>query len=235
MKQLDMTQSVHDLIQATPELTDILRSLGFAAITSKAMFETAARMVTLEQAAAMKHIDMNRVVRTLKDHGFEPIGLSEPDDAPASSAGDDGSPAAQPAASRIGTDPEAGTRSERIERLKSYLTRLKSGDELASVQADFVQHFHSVDAGEIIQAEQELMAQGTPLQEVQRLCDVHSALFHGSTREEKIARAEEAVRDSITHHAPDETLLSRKEQAARLEDIDGHPLQTFTREKEEMP
>lgn len=230
MKQLDMTQSVHDLIQATPELTDILRSLGFAAITSKAMFETAARMVTLEQAAAMKHIDMNRVVRTLKDHGFEPIGLSEPDDAPASSAGDDGSPAAQPAASRIGTDPAAGTRSERIERLKSYLTRLKSGDELASVQADFVQHFHSVDAGEIIQAEQELMAQGTPLQEVQRLCDVHSALFHGSTREEKIARAEEAVRDSITHHAPDETLLSRKEQAARLEDIDGHPLQTFTRE-----
>ncbi len=62
MKQLDMTQSVHDLIQATPELTDILRSLGFAAITSKAMFETAARMVTLEQAAAMKHIDMNRAV-----------------------------------------------------------------------------------------------------------------------------------------------------------------------------
>ena len=49
MKQLDMTQSVHDLIQATPELTDILRSLGFAAITSKAMFETAARMVTLNR------------------------------------------------------------------------------------------------------------------------------------------------------------------------------------------
>ena len=41
-----------------------------------------------------------------------------------------------------------------------------------------------------MQAEQELLREGTSIEELQRLCDVHSALFHGSTTEEKITNAE---------------------------------------------
>lgn len=36
-----------------------------------------------------------------------------------------------------------------------------------------------------MKAEQELIKEGTPITEVQKLCDVHSALFHGLTKEEK--------------------------------------------------
>ncbi len=36
-----------------------------------------------------------------------------------------------------------------------------------------------VDALEIANAEQHLIKSGVPYQEVQKLCDVHSALFHG--------------------------------------------------------
>ncbi|MFR1480015.1 MAG: DUF438 domain-containing protein [Hydrogeniiclostridium mannosilyticum] len=61
---------------------------------------------------------------------------------------------------------------------------------METVRADFVREFSDVEASEIMQAEQELMKEGTPLSEMQRLCDVHSALFHGATTEEKIANAE---------------------------------------------
>ena len=81
--------------------------------------------------------------------------------------------------------------------LKGYLKRLGEGEELESVRADFVEKFNSVDASEIMQAEQELIAEGTPITEIQKLCDLHSALFHGATQEEKIANAGNAVIESM--------------------------------------
>ena len=87
-------------------------------------------------------------------------------------------------------------------KIKSYLQRLNKGEALESVQTDFVRECKDVDPADIMQAEQELLREGTSIGELQRLCDVHSALFHGSTR------------------------LS----AASLIQISGHPLQTFTLE-----
>ena len=83
------------------------------------------------------------------------------------------------------------------ELLKDYLKRLGNGEDLESVKKDFVQNFSDVEASEIMKAEQELIKEGTPITEVQKLCDVHSALFHGLTKEEKIANAEKAVEESL--------------------------------------
>ena len=72
-----------------------------------------------------------------------------------------------------------------------------------------------------------MIQEGTPITEVQKLCDVHSALFHGETREEKIANAEKAVDAS----------LIRQERAAKtklLVEEKGHPLYTFTMENEAL-
>ena len=57
-------------------------------------------------------------------------------------------------------------------RLRGFIERLSSGEELESVRKDFVKEFAHVEA-------QEIMG-GMPITEVQRLCDVHSALFHGA-------------------------------------------------------
>ena len=132
---------------------------------------------------------------------------------------------------------------ERIKLLKSYLTRLSGGENLEAVRADFVKNFADVEASEIMQAEQELMKEGTPLSEVQKLCDIHSALFHGATREEQIANAEKAVEDSLKKQRLQEELAKRdsfpkkdygdkKAKAAALEQINGHPLQTLTKEND---
>ena len=88
-------------------------------------------------------------------------------------------------------------REEQKQTIKDYLKRLGAGEELESVRVDFVKKFQSVDAAEIMNAEQELIKEGTPISEVQRLCDVHSALFHGKTREEQIANAPKTAVDSI--------------------------------------
>ena len=55
----------------------------------------------------------------------------------------------------------------RKELLKSYLKRLSTGEDLESVRRDFVEAFEDVDASEIMQAEQEMIASGTPISEVQ--------------------------------------------------------------------
>lgn len=118
------------------------------------------------------------------------------------------------------------------DQIKSYLQRLNHGEALENVQADFVRECKDVDPSAIMQAEQELLREGTSIEELQRLCDVHSALFHGSTTEEKIANAEKT-----TVHSPAAQKLHSKDikdqqlsAAAALIQISGHPLQTFTLE-----
>lgn len=118
------------------------------------------------------------------------------------------------------------------DQIKSYLQRLNNGESLESVQTDFVRECKDVDPAEIMQAEQELLREGTSIGELQRLCDVHSALFHGSTTEEKIANAEKAVAHSLDArklHA-ENMKDKRLSAAAALIQISGHPLQTFTLE-----
>lgn len=113
---------------------------------------------------------------------------------------------------------------EQVALLKSYLKRLGEGESLESVREDFVDNFREVDATEILKAEQTLLSEGTPLSEVQKLCDVHSALFHGMTSGEKRQDAQKAS-------------MLRDERAAKtnaLIQIEGHPLQLFTKENEKL-
>lgn len=112
---------------------------------------------------------------------------------------------------------------DRIETLKGYLKRLGNGEPLEAVRKDFMEVFKDVDPAEIMKAEQEILAEGTPLSDVQKLCDVHAALFHGKTREEQIANAEKAVHASALRE-------ERESKTRELAQIKGHPLWLFANE-----
>lgn len=117
----------------------------------------------------------------------------------------------------------------RTEMLMNYIERLNNGEAWESVQNDFRETFGSVDAKEIVDAEKTMMQNGVPLSQVQKLCDLHSALFHGNTRQERIAQAEASVAASIK--------TKRKMQdmpSAKSAEIQGHPLQILTMENEEF-
>lgn len=125
----------------------------------------------------------------------------------------------------------------RTEMLKSYLQRLNNGESIEAVREDFAKNFSGVDSAEIMQAEQEMMKEGTPLKEVQKLCDVHSALFHGSTLNEKISKAVNTVASPGFREQHDgwvETAHQNIDRATELRDIDGHPLQTLYAENDAL-
>lgn len=108
---------------------------------------------------------------------------------------------------------------ERKLLLKSYIDRLTQGESLDSVREDFVKNFKNVDASEIARAEQELIEAGAPIKDVQRLCDVHSALFHGKTTEEQMASADKQTKKD-------------GQTALELRKISGHPIQVFMDEND---
>ena len=216
---IDLTKSVHDLVKKYPEVKDIMLELGFTEITKPAKLQTLGRVMTIPKGAGMMKIPMETVQKFFADRGFEVIGI----EAESSETANNSASAVNPMSDET----------IRIALLKSYLIRLGQGEDLESVRAEFVENFRDVEASEIMKAEQALIKEGTPISEVQKLCDIHSALFHGATREEQIANAEKAVEESIKKEkvaAQKVSYADKHERAAALIAIQGHPLYTFTQE-----
>jgi len=64
--------------------------------------------------------------------------------------------------------------------LKELIMELHQGQDVEAVQERFSQLIAGVTAAEISEMEQNLIMEGMPVQEVQRLCDVHAAVFKGT-------------------------------------------------------
>lgn len=214
MKTLDLNKTVYQLVKEFPELVDILSSLGFKEITKKAMLESMGRIMTIPKGSKVKNIPLSEIINRLTEEGF--ILENMPDDVDALEV-------------KVVTPiTKEDISRNRTEQIKSYLLRLSNGEDLETVKSEFVEEFKDVEASEIMKAEQEILSEGTPLKEVQRLCDVHSALFHGSTKEEKIANAELAVAASLQKENKPES------ETESLIQIEGHPLNTFTKENQNL-
>ena len=203
---IDLNRTVHDLVHDYPQLVDIMASLGFKDITKSAALNTVGRIMTIPKGCDIKDIPLHTVVAKLRELGFEVVGYEE--EKPSCAEGGCGA-----CGVHAGSAPQdKGANGERMEQLKGFIERLSAGEPLESVRADFVEHFSSVDAGEIAQAEQALISGGTPVEQVQQLCDVHSALFHQSTTHEQM---------------PDVDMMAALA-------TEGHPLAVFVAENSEI-
>ena len=65
-------------------------------------------------------------------------------------------------------------------RLKELILKLHSGESQESVKEELVESLGTIPYGEVVEVEQELIEEGLPLEEVLRLCDIHSAVLGGS-------------------------------------------------------
>ena len=97
---------------------------------------------------------------------------------------------------------------QRQKELKDLIQRLHDGASVEDVREDFARSFGSVSAAEIADVEQALIRDGLPVGDIQRLCDVHSAVFKGSIEE---------------IHRP-----------ADPASVPGHPVHTMRRENEAL-
>ena len=241
-KKLDLSKSVYDLVKEYPEVTEIMKSLGFSEITNKVMLNSVGKIMTIPKGAKMKGVSMIDIVSAFMKAGFTLEGEMP------NLHGDDASAKGAPAeaatthteASNDNNNAEANatknveanvedtvTDSERVEQLKGFLKRLGTGEELGAVREDFASQFKHVEASEIMKAEQGLMREGTPLEEVQQLCDLHSALFHGSTIHEQMD----------AEHAKVEAVLEAQEKSksvVTLVETAGHPLNRLTEENKAL-
>ncbi len=95
--------------------------------------------------------------------------------------------------------------------IKSLLTKLHNGASVEDVKREFEAAFSGVAASEISDAEQALIAEGLPVSEVQRLCDVHAAVFKGTIQ--KIHAPADATK--LPGH-PVHTLRAENEALQRL-------------------
>jgi len=78
---------------------------------------------------------------------------------------------------------EINNREYRQKILKELITQLHNGKSVEEVKGRFAAVFGGVSAEEIAQAEQALIKNRLPVSEIQRLCDVHAAVFKGSIEE----------------------------------------------------
>ena len=230
-KILDLDKSVASLVKEYPEVADIMVGLGFTEIKNPAMLASVGRIMNLKKGSQMKKIPMEEIVRAFREKGFEITDGGKPFPAESVDSAEEAEIAKAADSAEAAKAPV-----DRAEALRSLLDRLSEGEDLESVRADFVRDFKDVDPAEIMRAEQGLMESGMPLSKVQKLCDVHSALFHGDSREEKIANAERAVQASLKNQAGKEekNYINKSEEADALIQISGHPLATFTKENQAL-
>lgn len=99
------------------------------------------------------------------------------------------------------------------DRILIYIQRLQNGEDLEMVRNDFKKEFENVSYNDIVLAEQKLLKNGYHVNELKRLCDVHSSLFHQN----------DAKNDKKNY-------IDKNEIFEHLRKIDGHPLQTFFNE-----
>ncbi len=99
-------------------------------------------------------------------------------------------------------------REMRQNAIKEIIKKLHEGKSVEEVKQLFEEAFQGVSASEISAAEAALIADGLPVEEVQKLCDVHASVFKGSIEE---------------IHQPDDPTL-----------IPGHPLNVLVRENKKI-
>ncbi|MCX7749303.1 MAG: DUF438 domain-containing protein [Clostridia bacterium] len=99
-------------------------------------------------------------------------------------------------------------REYRQQVLKGLITELHQGKSVEDIKPRFEELIQGISPTEISQMEQGLIMDGMPIEEIQRLCDVHAAVFKGSIEE---------------IHRPQ-----------KPEEIPGHPVHTFKLENREI-
>jgi PAS domain S-box-containing protein len=97
------------------------------------------------------------------------------------------------------------SRTEKQESLKNVITRLHRGESVEQVKAEFHRLIKNISPEEISTMEQALLNEGFPAEEIQRLCEVHVAVFEKSLAGQKKASG-----------------------------LPGHPIHTFVMENREL-
>ena len=69
-KLIDINKNIYELCKEYPEIKDILSDLGLEAIKNPIMFNTVAKITTIDKASKIKNIDMKNIIKKFEENGF---------------------------------------------------------------------------------------------------------------------------------------------------------------------
>jgi len=155
----DAQTTIHELLSEHPHLKPWLVEYApeFKKLANPVLYNTIARVATIETAAGMAAIPVDTFLDDVRVAIARRVNEAE-DRASAAAADDPG-------------------RERRRELLKEIIRELHGGASVDDVKARFDTLVSEVDATEIASMEQSLITDGMPVEEVQRLCDVHVTVF----------------------------------------------------------
>ena len=166
--QVDAKTKVHELCERYPYMLDWLVTYNpaFKKLKNPVLYQSVARAASLEAAASLADVPLDTFLddirKTIAQHE---IGTQE----------------------AAGAEPQL-TEEDRAERqkvLKEIIHELHEGAPVEKVKARFDELVRDVDAAEVATMEQAIIAEGVPVEEVQRLCDVHVSVFKDSLEEQE--------------------------------------------------
>ncbi len=68
----------------------------------------------------------------------------------------------------------------RKKKLKELILKLHSGSSEDEVRKELMESLSQIPYGEVVEVEEELIAEGLPVEEVLKLCDIHGAVLYGN-------------------------------------------------------
>ena len=69
-KLIDINKNIYELCKEYPEIKGILSDLGFEAINNPVIFNTMAKLTTIDKASKMKNINMKEIIKKFEERGF---------------------------------------------------------------------------------------------------------------------------------------------------------------------
>jgi DUF438 domain-containing protein len=171
MVQITPDTSIHDLLEKYPFLVDFLADFNprFSLLKNPMMRATAGRAATLRKASEMGGVDLDELLSAVQEEINR--RTSDGDASPAEAGGGEGSGAAE-----AGGEKGDG----KVAELKSLILDLHDGVEPDAARARFNKVVKDVSPEQIGAMEEQLIREGMPVEEIQRLCNLHVAVVQDS-------------------------------------------------------
>ena len=162
MKLLPSTK-IHDILNTYPFLLEFLADYNpkFSILRSKAMRHTMGRLATLSMVSTMGDIPLDTFLGDIAEEIKRQTGKE------------------------IEVDVAVTEDEDNLHELKEIIKDLHRGVEFTTVKKRFNQLMNHIEPTEIAAMEEELIRDGMPAEEIQRLCDLHVTVFKDALDNDK--------------------------------------------------
>ncbi len=173
MVEISPNTSIYDLLEEYPFLVDFLIGYNpkFALLKNPMMRATAGRVATLRKVSEMGGVEVDDLLAAIRGEVERKAG---------------GKLEAQDGAPKPGGGPGKNSQ-DKVAELKSLIRDLHDGVAPEDAKARFDTVIKDVSVQEIGAMEEQLIREGMPVEEIQRLCDLHVAVVQDSLdRQEEV-------------------------------------------------